>query len=1792
MMSSVTGKLIATPDLRSPEYWVKNLVSPVQFARAFKQVCKMSGSKKLDGSHRSQLGVNILLEVGPHAALQAPIRDLLETIHWGRSVHYTAALRRNQPATNTFLDAVGLLNGLGCSVDLSRVNHLAEKWEKHETNRPIITDLPQYPFDHSTSYWRESRIGRRFRLGTQGKLDLLGKPVPDWNELESRWRNYIRVSEMPWVEDHVVDGTLIYPAAGMMAMAIEAANQMADHRHPVNGFELKNIRFMRALVVPRTADGVETNLHLQRLTDDGSVLAWAEFRLFSYTDNAWQENCRGSIKIDYESAPNEVEEENHEVDNFRQEDDRVIQICKHECVTQELYQRLRDSGFDMGPTFQTIQQATFSTDDVVARAKVKVFPWQASQHSQPHVVHPTTLDGLLQVTMAALTEGGKKGFPTAVPTNLRRLWVAKGGLAFPQNESVLAVGRAILHSRGYETEFFALNESRTALLLQAEGIQSTTIANRSKLADETDMSHSCLHLVHLPDVDLLNSKQLAAYCAAHAKPQGPEPVEYYREVDFVLYKFLHDTLAALDKEYAPERVQGYLQKYVAWGRLQREKFANGDLPLSQPQWVQLLSDEAYFKSVCERISSSNAQGYGFVRTGQNLLSILCGEQDALRFLFTQDMMPNFYQEFNRNRVGLDQWEVYLRILAHKNPGLKILEIGAGTGGSTARVLETLFPAGSKRPLYKSYDYTDISPAFFERAAEMYNRFTRINFRTLDIENDASVDEFELGSYDLVIAGSVLHATHIISHTMKNVQKLLKPGGKLMMYEPVRPDIVRSSFIGGLMEGWWSGADDNRIWNPAVTEDQWDAILRETGFSGIDLSLHDYENPDCWECSVILSTAVGLPSCSSNLGAREEETVCFIGDPASSMQRNIFEQGMTALASHLSQAAIIEMRRLEDCVPTKTTTLVFIAETEAPFLHNLKPDVFSKLQSAVSNCANMLWVSAGGGKYCRTPELSVVDGWTRTLRSEKSTRRVGTLALDLNGGEAVSSQQVSHLVKVLMGSILNEGIPIYEAEFVEVDGLLHIPRVIDNPALEDRIFATLQPPQPSIRSFREAGPVRLAIEQHGLLDTLHWTEDKQYNEQDQMQPDEVEVQVQAVGMNFKDCLIALGRMPGETFGQEFAGIVTRAGNNAHFRAGDRVAGGSTESFKTFVRTTANLTCRIPDNFTFAEAASVPTQFFTAWQVIYEIARLKKGESILIHAAAGGTGQASLQIAQSVGAEIYATVGSKAKKDILMTEYGIPADHIFYSRDVSFSRGIMRATKGRGVDVIINSLSGDLLRASWECIGAGGRFVEIGKRDILSNSNLPMAPFGNNATFTHFYASNMLRSNDWTLVTEALFKLFASGQLHIQRPLQVLSISDAEDAFRMMQSGSAAGKIVLQVESQAPVRTILQPKQCLCSLDAQATYVVVGGLGGLGRTIVRWMISRGARNLVLLGRSGATSTKALELLAELKAQHPDIHIETPPCDVVDMGALQHVLQIVTRFMPPIRGCVQAAMVLRDVMFSDMSYEDWHTSLDCKVRGSRNLAQTLPEDMDFFILLSSASGIVGSPGQSNYASGNTYLDGLARSLVAKGRRVISLDLGAMAEDGFLVESAGFLEKVLGYGTLSPVSRAQFYAVLDYYCDNTQPLLEPMTAQVAIGIPSNGGSRGRLADLLADQPLFRYLNICNGSEEDALANSSQKVEYKKQLARAESLQEGRAIVFQALVEKLTRACNLVPENVDTYRHVPIQKLGVDSLLAIEVCNWIGKEFSADVAVFELMGGETLSTVDVLVAQRSQIGHPSWTID
>ena len=273
--------------------------------------------------------------------------------------------------------------------------------------------------------------------------------------------------------------------------------------------------------------------------------------------------------------------------------------------------------------------------------------------------------------------------------------------------------------------------------------------------------------------------------------------------------------------------------------------------------------------------------------------------------------------------------------------------------------------------------------------------------------------------------------------------------------------------------------------------------------------------------------------------------------------------------------------------------------------------------------------------------------------------------------------------------------------------------------------------------------------------------------------------------------------------------------------------------------------------------------------------------------------------------------------------------------------------------------------------------------------------------------------------------------------------------------------------------------------------------------------------------------------------------------------------------------------------MSHADWRVGTDCKTVGSWNLHTLLPRDLDFFIMLSSASGIVGLRGQANYASGNTYMDALARHRVALGERAVSLDLGAMTDDGLLAENTDLLSRVLAYGALNPISREQCFATLDYYCNPALPKMTLPQSQPIIGLGTGAGP-GLDGIALSRQAMFRHLHQKDDRIVFSDAITEEKIDVRQLLLAATSAADAAAVVSQALIRKLSKTLAALQNDVEM--HKPLAAYGVDSLLALELRSWIAKEFLADVAVFEISGGSTFSTVGLLVAARSRVKHESWT--
>lgn len=679
-----------------------------------------------------------------------------------------------------------------------------------------------------------------------------------------------------------------------------------------------------------------------------------------------------------------------------------------------------------------------------------------------------------------------------------------------------------------------------------------------------------------------------------------------------------------------------------------------------------------------------------------------------------------------------------------------------------------------------------------------------------------------------------------------------------------------------------------------------------------------------------------------------------------LQHALETQGYAVATKTLGQASATTESECE--------VLISLLELEKPMFDSLSQQEYEGIKTIFSRYQRLLWITCGDD-----PAYGVVDGLSRCVGSETEGLTTQVLHLSATTGMHHGPSLAARIITTDSAT---------EDEYRENDGVLQVARIHRSTSENEAIRHHLQD------SVREAiiGPdeaLRLTVGKPGLLDTLHFVEDDRHLAA--LADHEVEIQVKATGINFRDIMAAMGFIPMTVLGLEGSGIVTRTGNVAgtQFKHGDRVSFLSLGAHATKCRTDSRLAVKIPDSTSFEEAAALPVVYLTAYHALMNVSRLRKGQSVLIHAAAGGVGQAAVQIAQHLGLTVYATASSLEKRTFLTETFQIPEERIFYSRDASFAKGIMRVTRGRGVNCVLNSLSGELLKASWQCLAPFGTFIEIGLRDILDNAHLDMRPFSKGTTFTFLDAFGLLKEDPDYLgqIFKESFELIREIGLKAPSPLTVLPVGKAGDAFRTIQQGKHRGKMVLSFQDETPA-PILRKAQDSLRLDPNATYLLVGGLGGLGRSLARQFVASGARNIAFLSRSGGETPEAQALIAELSIAR----VKAFKGDVTDAASFGAAMNECEQTLPPVKGVVQMAMVLRDTVFENMSHDWWETGLRPKVHGTRNLHEYFDAEkpIDFFIICSSISGITGNPGQAQYCAGNTYQDTLAHYRRSKGLKV----------------------------------------------------------------------------------------------------------------------------------------------------------------------------------------------------------------
>jgi len=668
--------------------------------------------------------------------------------------------------------------------------------------------------------------------------------------------------------------------------------------------------------------------------------------------------------------------------------------------------------------------------------------------------------------------------------------------------------------------------------------------------------------------------------------------------------------------------------------------------------------------------------------------------------------------------------------------------------------------------------------------------------------------------------------------------------------------------------------------------------------------------------------------------------------------------------------------------------------------------------------------------------------------------------------------------------------------------------------------------------------------------------------------EVEISVEAAGLNFRDILCAMGiheALVGSRFGGECAGTVLRVGNGVNgIRPGDSVLAISAcfdnGMIGARVRVPETLVVKKPENMSFAQAAGIPCTFLTAWYGLVKLAQLQKGERVLIHAAAGGVGLAAIQIAKWIGAEIYATVGSEEKREYLQS---LGVRHIMHSRKLDFAREVLEATDGKGVDVVLNSLAGPAIAAGLESLGHYGRFVEIGKRDIWENNRIALRPFAKNLSMFAVDLAKAVEDRQamvGSMLAEVI-ELFRTGVFEAT-PTTVFPVSAASEAFRRMANGGHIGKIVLNLQDR---NALIQRDEIRLSGDA--TYLITGGLGALGLATAQAFVEHGARHLVLSSRNAASEAvrqavaKLEEGGATISLWQADLSVDT------QVVALLHEIR---ETMPPLRGIVHAAGILDDALVSRLSLEKFNNVMAGKVGGALALdAEVGPGDLDFLVYYSSAAGVLGTPGQANYAAANAMLDALAHRQRARGIPAISIDWGTWGEAGLAAATENRGSR-LAFQGLRPLTRKEGTALV-------MKILRESPVQItAMRLDADQWCASHHA--AAKSPLFTNLMRRSatpaGDAEDFVASFG--------LLTREPL---RAAIITWLRQQVATVLRLGVESVPDDK--PLRSLGLDSLMALELRNRLERALHVKLSATLVWNYPTISALAAHLEGRLAAKHP-----
>ncbi|MEU1801556.1 SDR family NAD(P)-dependent oxidoreductase [Streptomyces sp. NPDC019937] len=1708
--STVTGNLVAGERLDA-DYWWRNIREPVLFAEAVRAL--------------ADSGCAVFVEIGPHGVLAPYLRRLVPD---GMTV---AACRRGQDGPETLRRTAERLLAAGDRVD-----------DTHSPRRGRVVTLPSYPWQRerhwngSPDWWVHVPQDPTVVHPLLGRRAAVAEPA---------WHQTVSTARLPWLYDHEADDAVVMPGTAYVEAALAAG------RHGFAGgvaAEVTDLDIVRALVMPRDDESGEVVLQTSLSEEDGVV------RIASRRDASadWQTHARGRVRrlVSTPPVPVDVDAVRSRVNGIR------VDATQH-------YEEAARAGLMYGPSFRVLTELRVGEGEVLA-----AFSWDPSSPADGYEAHPTVLDGALQAASPLLAElpGGRMYVPTAIGS--ARVWSA-------------LPARGLVHVRCVATS-------------TEEAVFDLTVIEESGHV-AAEMTGCRLHGVAAGPTQPLQELTQVLRAAPRTIEWTPGPAPLPSPTALVTATAAER--AALDArrgdqdaEFAPllKETVGHWAAH-AFSRLLEgvNEFRVGDLVAAgvQPKYgryVRLLAGMAERAGLLERVGEERWRFTGaparpleharscttrfpewisaiavYVRCGTHLTKILRGDVDPHELLFA-DSDRHLVEALYTSTPDVRIHGQYARSLVAaavetwpRDRPLRVLEVGAGTGGTTSALLPVL------PPHLTQYVYTDVSAAFFPRAQARFAAYDFVEYRTLDLERDLADQGFGAGSFDLVIAGNVLHASGEMKATLRRLGTLVADGGQLLALESHDEEILGPCF--GLLDDYWSFTDSEVRTAPLLALEKWPPLLEECGFDEVAqvasaVSGGAYSVLCARRSSPRPSTT---PSVSTNQAGGRWLVV------AESRSDSLATALVTALTRAGADEAVVVGTHGDDGVwqdrmlpgegPPAGVVLLFDGAGDAA---DARPDTVRRAgliravaaahATTAADGAGALWLVTGETGLFPPPDRAVapadaaVWGVGRVLANERAGLRVRRLSLARSADVAADARRLS---AELLDATDDED------EVVLTRAGRFVPRVLTCPPTTREADGTKR-------------PYSLELRQPGLGHQLAWVPAAPL----EPGPGEVVIQVRAAALNYRDVMLAAGLLPagaeppvpgGPALGLECAGDIVAVGPHAgDFAVGQRVFAFGHGTLASHVRVRTEQTGRIPDGMRYSDAATLPAVCLTVQHSLEDLARLAPGETVLVHGGAGGVGLAALRYAQNVGARVIATAGTPAKRDLLRM---LGVEHVLDSRSLAFADQVKAATGGRGVDVVLNSLAGEAIGRGLECLRPGGRFIELGKRDIYGNQPLLLRPFRNNLAYFGVDITRLVADAP-DAAAEAFGKVVhrvGTGE-YAPLPHQTYPAANVAEALRSLRHSRHLGKVVVTFDTGEPVH-IEQPDTPL-SLNAEATYLVTGGLGGFGAATARHLARCGARSLALVGRRGVASPEAPALLEELAAL--GVEAEAFAVDVTDAKAMGEVFARADAAGRPVRGVVHAAMQLDDAPLAELTAERFASVLAAKAEGADVLdALTRDRPTDFFVVYSSIAALVGNLHQAPYAAANLHVEALVRARRAAGRPGLALAWGGIGETGYVARS-GLTENIArsGLGLLPPETA----------CEALHRCLSRGAVSTTVGFVD----WARLAKILPALRAPRF--TAQRSPETASGAGAES--FQERFEKASGATEQAALISDTLTDLTAAILQTLPTRLD--RSANLADLGLDSLMGTELKATLHRVFGCDLPVMELMAA---GSVDGLSARIHQ---------